>query len=82
MEDVLPAAGSPLIDVHLRAMDHHVGDFELGQVEKAAEHVGVVLHDRAFLLEKVDSATQFLIGRKDRLVLADANRRTAAERRA
>ena len=55
---------------HLGAVNHDVGDFEVLHGENAAQHVAVVLDDRAFLVMKVDGAAQFLMRRKDCLRLS------------
>ena len=39
---------------HLGAVDHHVGDGEIAQVEQAAEHVAVVLLDAALVVQQID----------------------------
>ena len=46
---------------HLGAVDHHVGDREVAQVEQAAEHVAVELLDAAFAVQQVDRAAQVLV---------------------
>ena len=56
---------------HLGAVDHHVGDDEIAQVEEPAEHVAGLLLDAALAVEKVDRAAQFLVRGEDRLILAD-----------
>ena len=48
---------------HLGAVDHHVGDFELAQIEHAADHVAVELLDAAFAVQEIDRAAQFLVRR-------------------
>ena len=50
---------------HLGAVDHHVGDHELAQVEQAAEHVAVVLLDAALVVQQVDRAAQLLVRRQE-----------------
>ena len=57
---------------HLGAMDHHVVDGEVAQVEQAAEHVAIVLLDAALVVQQVDRAAQFLVRRQHRLIVADA----------
>ena len=57
---------SALSVTHLGAMDHHVGDLQLAQIEHAAEHVAVAARDAALLVQDVDRAFQFLVARQHR----------------
>ena len=50
---------------HLGAMKHDVGDFELAQVEHAADHVAVELLDAALAVEEVDRAAQLVVAGQD-----------------
>ena len=45
---------------HLGAVDHHVGDLQLAQIEQAAEHVAVELLHLAFAVQQIDRAAQSL----------------------
>ena len=63
---------------HLGAVDHHVGDREVAQIEQAAEHVAVVLLDAALAVQQVDRAAQFLVRRQDRPGRRRPGCRTAA----
>ena len=56
---------------HLGAVDHHVGDGEVAQVEQAAEHVAILLLDAALAMQEIDRAAQLLVRREHRLVFAD-----------
>ncbi len=56
---------------HVGAVDHHVGQRELAQIEHAAEHVAVELLDAALAVQQIDGAAQFLVRRQHRLILAD-----------
>ena len=47
-------------------MDHDLGDREILEVEKPAEHVALDLGDAAFLVQKVELVAQLLVGRQDR----------------
>ena len=53
---------------HLGAVDHHVGDREVAQVEQSAEHVAVVLLDAALVMQQIDRAAQLLVRGENRLV--------------
>ena len=55
---------------HLGAMDHDVGDFEIPQIEQAAEHVAIGARDAALLMQKIDRAFQLLVAGQDRALLA------------
>ena len=46
---------------HLGAMDHDVGDGEIAQVEKTAEHVAILLLHAAFMVQQVHGSAQFLM---------------------
>jgi hypothetical protein len=46
---------------HIGAVDHDVGDFQLGKVEQAAETVALLLDHRAFLVQHLDGAADFLV---------------------
>ena len=56
---------------HFGAMNHHVGDLQLAQVQQPAEHVAVLLFDLALVMQQIDRAAQPLGRRQDRLVGAD-----------
>ena len=56
---------------HVGAVDHHVGDHELAQIEHAAEHVAVERFDVAFAVQQIDGAAQFLARRQHLLIFAD-----------
>ena len=56
---------------HAGAVDHHVGDHQLAQVEHAAEHVAVERLHVAFAMQQIDGAAQFLARRQHLLVFAD-----------
>ena len=56
---------------HFGAMDHHVGDLKLAQVQQAAEHVAILLFDLALVMKQIDRAAQTLGWRQDRLVGPD-----------
>ncbi len=43
-------------------MHHDVGYVELAQVEHAAQHVAVELHDAAFLVMQLDGAADLFVG--------------------
>ena len=64
---------------HLGAVDHHVGDRQIAQVEQPAQHVAVVLLHAAFAVQQIDRAADFLVRRHDRLVLADLDAERAQE---
>ena len=52
-------------------MDHDVGNGELAQVENAADHVAVLLHEGAFLVMQLDHAAHLLVGGQHVLGAAD-----------
>jgi hypothetical protein len=70
---------------HLGAVDHHVRDGKVAQVEQAAEHVAVELLDVAFLMQEIDRAAQLLVRREHRPAFVDLparrGRRMAAHQR-
>jgi hypothetical protein len=47
--------------LHRGAVDHDVGDFQLGEVEQAAEAIALLLDHRAFLVQHLDRAADFLL---------------------
>ena len=56
---------------HLGAVDHHLRDAEIFQIEKAAQHVALNLRDAALLVQQVELVAQLLIGRENRRILAE-----------
>jgi hypothetical protein len=52
---------------HIGAVDHDVGDFELGEVEQAADAVAILAHHEAVAAEIVDRAAQLVLRRALRL---------------
>ncbi len=57
---------------HLGAVNHDVGDFQLTQIEQAAEHVAVELFDAALAVQQVNRPAQLLVRRQDRLIFSHA----------
>ena len=45
-------------------MDHHVGKFQLVQVEQTANAVAILLHYRALAVQNLDGSAQLLMGGK------------------
>ena len=69
-EDGVDDLGGRIVGVerdHFGAVDHHVADGEIAQIEQAAEHVAIVLLDAAFLVQQIDGAAQRLVARQHRL---------------
>jgi hypothetical protein len=61
-----------LVDVdgaHRGAMDHHVGDFQIVQVEQPAQPVAILLHERALAVQHSHRSPQFLMPGQHRLPL-------------
>ena len=56
---------------HLGAVDHDVGDGEIAQIQKPAEHVAVEPLDAARPVQKIERSPQFLMGRKNRFDFPD-----------
>src|ERR1700722_11332188 len=56
---------------HFGAVNHHVRDGDLGQFQKAAEHIALVALDFAFAMQDVDRAHQFFMARNARVALAE-----------
>ena len=54
-------------------MDHHVFDFEIPEINQAADHVAGFAFHAAFVMQQGDGAAQFIAGGEDGLVLADAD---------
>ena len=64
---------------HLRAVDHHVGDGQVLEIEKAAEHVAVGPFDAAFLMQQIDRAFQLLASGQKRMSAVGAQSEDAQE---
>ena len=63
----MSSGGSSAFDRdHVGAVDHHVGDGEVAQIEHAAEHVAVELLDAALAVQQIDGAAHFLVRRQHR----------------
>ena len=62
---------------HLGAMNHHVGNLKLAQVQQTAEHVAILLFDLALVMKQIDRAAQTLGWRQDRLVGPDPDTQDA-----
>ena len=56
---------------HFGAVNHHVGDLKLAQIQQPAEHVAVVLFDTAFVVNQVYRPAQPLGRRQQRLIVTD-----------
>jgi len=54
---------------HGGAVDHHIRDHQIAQVEQAGEHVAGMLLDAALAVQEIDRAAQFLVRREDRLIV-------------
>ena len=53
------------------SMNHDVADFEVPQIENAAQHVPVDLHHAAFVVMKVDGPAKLLVRREDLCLVVD-----------
>ena len=72
---IISMSSSAFDRLHLRAMDHDVGNLQIAQVEHATEHVRIVARNRTFLGLQLDRATDLLVRRQDvRLVVLRSRR--------
>ena len=53
-------------------MDHHVGNGEIAQIEKSAEHIAIQALHAAFPVQEVDRPAQLLVRRHDGMALIGA----------
>ena len=55
---------------HFGAVNHHVRNLKLAEIQQTTQHVAVLLFDLAFVVKQIDRAAQPFEGRQYRLVVA------------